>query len=114
MGKRSIVELRFKLADGLRDRLLRKQLVDESVVCLQSDNQIIDSYLRCADCGERNIPDKIVDLVLEAMQNSVAVALDEVDPAEFADVFLELIDGITYEERTNTLFVEKRQDDDKA
>jgi hypothetical protein len=108
MHKKSIVELRFKLADGLRARLLKAQLMDESVVCLQSDNQIIDSYLRCADCGERNIPDKVVDLVLEAMQDSATVALDEVDPVEFADAFLELIDGITYDEKANTMYVERR------
>jgi transposase len=43
------------LAQGLRNRLLQKRLVDKATLNNISDDDVIDSYITCSCCGMKSI-----------------------------------------------------------
>lgn len=43
------------LAQGLKQRLLQKGLVDKVTLCGISDDDIIDSYITCSCCGVKSV-----------------------------------------------------------
>ena len=65
------------LANQLRKRLFERRLAPLDVLSRISDTTIIDSYITCGCCGERQIKDP-------------AVLTRLIEQAESADAFLEL------------------------
>jgi hypothetical protein len=104
----NVFELRNKLANGLRERL--KSYLDSAVLSVMTNDQIIDSYLRCSDCGERELPDEVVNIVLESMQDCLREgdSLEEVSDEEFADTFLGFIEDVHFD-GTRIILVKRKQ-----
>ena len=46
------------LALALRERLLAKKLVTKKLLDTVSDDDVIDSYITCSDCGAKSIKTK--------------------------------------------------------
>lgn len=46
-----------ELAAQLRKRLIDKNLVDPSLLHSISDDEVIDSYITCSCCGEKQVND---------------------------------------------------------
>jgi len=46
-----------ELAAQLRKRLIDKKLVDPALLHSISDDQVIDSYITCSCCGEKQVND---------------------------------------------------------
>ena len=69
------------LADELRKRQIELGLNPPELVNAISDDQIIDSYITCADCGQKEIPSSMVGWLIGKAEN--------------ADQFFNLVDQIS-------------------
>jgi hypothetical protein len=75
-----------ELAARLRKRLIDKKLVDPSLLRSISDDEVIDSYITCSCCGEKQVTD------------SAALARI-IERSDSAETFLELCNAAKTEHR---------------
>jgi hypothetical protein len=66
-----------ELAARLRKRLIDKKLVDPSLLRSISDDEVIDSYITCSCCGEKQV-------------NDSAALARIIERSDSAETFLEL------------------------
>lgn len=58
------------LAEQLRDRLREKKRVSDVKISAASDEQIIESYITCSGCGEREVDDEQLPRLIEQANNA--------------------------------------------
>jgi len=58
------------LAQELRERQIRAGYIPENIINLLSDDKIIDSYITCSQCGEKDITDDMLDLSIKRAKNT--------------------------------------------
>jgi hypothetical protein len=61
---------KHQLAQELRQRQYNKGLVPRRMIDALSDDDIIDSYITCSDCGEKQVEGQILENAIEAAHNS--------------------------------------------
>jgi len=69
-----------ELAAQLRKRLIDKKLVDPSLLHSISDDEVIESYITCSCCGEKQV-------------NDSAVLARIIERSDSAETFFELCAG---------------------
>ena len=72
---------RHQLAEELRERQYTKGYVDKKLIDIISDDKIIDSYITCSCCGEKQVDS-------EQLETAIAIAKD-------SDQFLDLCEQIS-------------------
>ncbi len=67
---------RAELAAGLRQRLRARDLVPDATLDATPDTSIIDSYVICSCCGQRQVSDALLaDLIRQARTTDDWLAL---------------------------------------
>ena len=61
--------LKRELAQELRESQYQKKLVAKALVDALTDDQMIDSYITCSDCGEKQVTE-------QQLPNLIATAKD--------------------------------------
>lgn len=60
---------KHQLAHELRQRQYDNGILDRSVIAALSDDEIIDCYITCSDCGEKQVPSSALGYVIELALN---------------------------------------------
>jgi hypothetical protein len=55
---------KITLAQELRQRQLAQGIVSESIINELSDDEIIDAYITCSGCGEKQVPARELGTVI--------------------------------------------------
>lgn len=58
------------LADQLKDRLLRKELVGQDLLEVLSDMELIECYCQCPKCREWYVPKDDIQLVVKKAKDA--------------------------------------------
>jgi hypothetical protein len=58
-----------QLAQELRNRQLELGKVEECLINSLSDDKIIDCYITCNKCKQKDIPDNLIDWVIGKAEN---------------------------------------------
>jgi hypothetical protein len=62
--------LRSELAQQLRERQYQKKLVAQAQIDTLTDDQIIDAYITCSRCGEKQVADQQLPTLIARANNA--------------------------------------------
>jgi hypothetical protein len=62
--------LKHNLANQLRQRQYRYGQVDRKIIDSLSDDQIIDCYITCSCCGEKQVDENILPIAINQASDS--------------------------------------------